>query len=78
MNRLFGVLHAVCEESGDAPVPLDTRLKELPGWDSMRAVNFQLELESAFSVDLSAETIVGSATLGEIVQLLERKGVVLS
>ena len=41
----------------------------------MRAINFQMEVESAFDVDLSDVQITGSSTLGEVAALLQQKGV---
>ncbi len=78
MTRVLTVLESVCEGGGSGGVTPETALHELKGWDSMRAVNFQLELESVFSVDLSDEVITGKMTVAEVCRLLERKGVELS
>lgn len=43
----------------------------------MRAVSFQLELESLFSVDLSEAAITGSFTLSDVAAILRSKGIVL-
>jgi acyl carrier protein len=74
LERLLSALRTVCDVPGQQ-LPLDTPLNSLDGWDSMRAVNFQLELESTFSIDLSDAEITGSTTWAEVIELVESRGV---
>jgi acyl carrier protein len=53
-------------------------LQEIDGWDSMSAVNFTLELESVFDVDLSGIILSGEQTLLDVIALLAEKGAALT
>lgn len=77
MNRIQSALRIVCERS-DLQVPPDVPLGEVAGWDSMRAVTFQMELENIFSVDLSDVMILGSSTLADVADMLRQKGATLN
>jgi len=55
--------------------PIDIPFKQIDGWDSMRAVNFQLELEQEFGVDLSTEQITGNSTLADVIAILRRRNI---
>ncbi len=74
MIKLIELARSVCE-CPDAQIRPNQPLREVPGWDSMRAVNFQMELESAYGVDLSDALITGSSSLDQIVEVLHTKGV---
>lgn len=76
MKRIEAALNEVCERPNEA-VQADAPFRDIKGWDSMRAVSFQLELESLFSVDLSEEAISGSFTLSDVAAILRSKGIVL-
>ncbi len=52
----------------------DRPLQEIDGFDSMSAVNFTLELEGAFGVDLVGVILSGEQTLADVVALLRDKG----
>jgi acyl carrier protein len=73
MTEITRVLQAVCENPNGTIGPED-KLGAFEGWDSMRAVNFQLELESVFGVDLSDVEITGDSTVAEVEQILRSKG----
>ena len=72
MNRILRALQAATGEEPQA-LQQDLPLKQLAGWDSMRAVNFQLELEQEFGVDLSDAQITGASTLADIATLLRAR-----
>lgn len=73
MVRVESALKEICERD-DLQLQMDMPLREIEGWDSMRAVTFQVELERIFSVDLSDETISGSSTLADVAEILKRRG----
>ena len=77
MNKLAELLGSVCECPG-TQIPFDQPLRSVEGWDSMRAINFQMEVESAFDVDLSDTQITGDSTLQQVAELLKQKGVVIA
>jgi acyl carrier protein len=72
VNRILRALQAATGEETQA-LQQDLPLKQLAGWDSMRAVNFQLELEQEFGVDLSDAGITGASTLADIATLLRAR-----
>jgi acyl carrier protein len=72
VNRILRALQAATGEETLA-LQQDLPLKQLAGWDSMRAVNFQLELEQEFGVDLSDAEITGASTLADIATLLRAR-----
>ena len=73
MKQIASILSEICE-TPDLRVAPDSPLGQIKGWDSMRAVTFQLALEQLFEVDLSEEMISGSTTLADIEAMLTRKG----
>ena len=73
MNRAKSALREICENESLQISP-DEPLRGIEGWDSMRAVTFQLELERIYEVDLSDELITGSSTLAGIERVLRTKG----
>lgn len=74
MTKLQSVLSDVCELDGRG-VAADVPFREIAGWDSMRAVTFQVELERLFGVDLSDTMIPANWTLDELAGVLRQKGV---
>jgi acyl carrier protein len=72
VNRILRALQAATGEENLA-LQQDLPLKQLEGWDSMRAVNFQLELEQEFGVDLSDAEITGASTLADIATMLRAR-----
>lgn len=69
MNRVLRVLNTVTDREIIAIDP-NVPLKQIEGWDSMRAVNFQIELEQEFGVDLSGGEITSDSTLNDVAALL--------
>jgi acyl carrier protein len=52
----------------------DTRLEEIPDWDSMNAVNLQMRLEARLGKSLKGLPITGRMTLGELQTALRAAG----
>lgn len=74
MTDLIDLVRSVCECPG-AQIDPGLPLRNIEGWDSMRAVNFIMELESKYGVDLSDVTITGALSLEQVDKLLREKGV---
>ena len=52
----------------------DTRLEEIPDWDSMNAVNLQMRLEARLGISLKGLPINGRMTLGELLAAVRAVG----
>ncbi len=66
MTEIDQALRNVFPELAEAAIRDELKLEDIPGWDSMNAINLQLELESRCGVDLSSETLAGEMTLGQL------------
>ena len=53
-------------------------LGDIGGWDSMYAVTFSFELETAFDVTLGETTFTASQTIGDVVDVLRQHGATLA
>jgi acyl carrier protein len=71
-NRLVQTIRSVFPEWSvpEAGEITSVRLMDVPGWDSMNAVTFQMELEDAFGVDFSEEPAKGRDNIGDIIKRL--------
>lgn len=69
---------ALVEVFGEVPAGLGPGLQlgDVAGWDSMNAVNFTMEIEQVFGVDLEGAIFTADQTVGDVVSLLREKGVV--
>ncbi len=47
-----------------------SQLDEIPDWDSMASVNFQMFLQDRFRVVIPNDFLTGERTLGEIIDLI--------
>ena len=72
-ERLTRALVAVFRK---APVNLspELRLGDIGGWDSMNAVTFSFELETAFDVTLGETTFTANQTLADVIAVLREQG----
>jgi len=59
-------------EIGDGSITPETKLGEIPDWDSMVAVNIQILLNDTFHVDLPLELLREDTLLKDLVVLMER------
>lgn len=78
MNLVEVIVQSIREvfpDLEDLSITEDTRLEEIPGWDSMASVNLQMCLEEALRVSLPEELLAGGNTVAEIAgQLAEQTG----
>ena len=72
-TRLTAALVAVFRKAPDNLSP-EMKLRDIGGWDSMNAVTFSFELETAFDVTLGETTFSGHQTLGEVLDVLREHG----
>ena len=72
-RRLTEALVAVFRKAPASLGP-ELRLGDIGGWDSMNAVTFSFELETAFDVSLGETTFNGQQTLAEVLEILREHG----
>ena len=76
-ERLTNALIAVFRKA-PADLPPGLRLGDIGGWDSMNAVTFSFELETAFDVTLGETTFTAGQTIGDVVDVLRQHGATLA
>ena len=72
-KRLTAALVAVFRKA-PAGLTADMRLSDIGGWDSMNAVTFSFELETAFDVSLGETTFNGQQTIADVLDVLRAHG----
>ena len=72
-ERLTRALVAVFRKA-PANLSPDLRLGDIGGWDSMNAVTFSFELETAFDVSLGETTFTANQTLADVIAVLREQG----
>jgi acyl carrier protein len=74
MEKLLDIIkEAVLEifpEAGNVAIESDTRLGDIPEWDSMNAVNLQTYLEKRCPVSIPLELLIEDTTVGELIRFL--------
>ncbi len=58
-------------ELGDLVITGETRLGDIPDFDSMAAVNLQTFIETTFKVTLSLDLLGEDTTIAEIIDFIE-------
>lgn len=58
-------------EAADLDIGRDTTLEDIPGWDSMSAVNLQTHLATAFGVSLPEEMLSGETSIGDVLDHIQ-------
>jgi acyl carrier protein len=59
-------------ETDNLMITPQTRLGEVPYWDSMAAVNLQILLHETFQVELPLELLRDNTTFNEMITLIEQ------
>jgi acyl carrier protein len=75
MNDAWTKIKTILEDNlfeiGDILITPETKLGEIPDWDSMAAVNLQILLHETFHVDLPMELLQEFTTFRELIALME-------
>lgn len=58
-------------EIGDISLTPETKLGEIPDWDSISAVSIQMLIHETFQVDLPLDLLREETTLRELIMLVE-------
>ncbi len=59
-------------EVGDMAIDSNTRMGDIPEWDSMNAVNLQTYLEKRCAVNIPLELLTEDTTVGELARFMAR------
>lgn len=59
-------------EIGDISITPETKLGEIPDWDSISAVSIQMLIHETFHVELPLELLREDTTLSELIMLVEK------
>jgi len=55
---------------GDMPMTTETRLGDIPDWDSMSAVNFQGFLEQRFGISVPQELLSEEVSIKDVISFV--------
>lgn len=75
-EQILATVKGIAAALFDVPrsnITLETSPATLEAWDSVQQLNLMLELEQAFGVKLEPEDIEQVRTIGDAVQLVEKK-----
>jgi acyl carrier protein len=78
MEKLIAVIKSIFEDFNEEDFREDMALEEIDGWDSMNSVNFELELESSFGIDLSDVIFTAEEKISDVILVLKTKGIDIS
>lgn len=68
IDTLSACIIELFPDAADVIIGSETRLDDIPGWDSMSAVNLQTYLATAFGVTIPEEMLSSETSVGEIVE----------
>lgn len=66
-------LQEIFPEMGDMTITPDTKLFEIPDWDSMSSVNLQVFLEENFNLTVDQNFLNDETPFSEILKLIKEK-----
>lgn len=72
LRKMKEAIAANLFEIGDLLITPQTRLGEIPDWDSMAAVNLQMLLNETFHVELPLELLHENTTFSDMITLMEQ------
>ena len=75
MELLIKAIVSVFPEADASKITLDTKLADIPGWDSMNAVNVLAQLEALTGRENLQLAFSNSLTISQILEALRAQGV---
>ena len=76
MDKLIDIIRRgileIFPEAGDMAIEANTRLGDIPEWDSMNAVNLQTYLEKRYPVSVPLELLTEDTTVEELMRFVAR------
>jgi acyl carrier protein len=70
-TTLVEYMREIFPKMEEMEVASETKLEEIPEWDSMSAVNLETSIESGFNVVIPQVALAGELTIGELVGYIE-------
>jgi acyl carrier protein len=74
MEKIRTSVCTVFRDARPEDIHSDTRLGDIPGWDSMNGVNLLLELESSFGMSLVDLQLSENDRIATLVNTLRQRG----
>lgn len=75
MEKIITAIKSAFEEFDESEFRLDMLLDEIPDWDSMSSINFQLELQNMFGVKFPEDVaFTGDQKISEVIEILRKQG----
>ena len=71
LKKLVEGIQELFPEAEEIEITTETRLEEIPDWDSMAAVNLQSYIEQTFEVAIAQDLLNEEATIGEVIGFIE-------
>ncbi|SDX30478.1 acyl carrier protein [Thiocapsa roseopersicina] len=68
IDTLSACIKELFPDAADVIIGSETLLDDIPGWDSMSAVNLQTYLATAFGVTTPEEMLSSETSVGEIIE----------
>ena len=75
MELLKQAIVSVFPEADAGKITLDTRLADIPGWDSMNAVNVLAQIEALSGRENLQLTFGNNLTISQVLEALRSQGV---
>jgi acyl carrier protein len=71
--RVLSILREICDDD-TVTIAYETRLADVPDWDSVMLVKVALALEEAFGVQFGPEEVFEARTVGDLASLVNARG----
>jgi acyl carrier protein len=74
IDKFTKIKEGICQlfsDAEDIELTMDTKLEEIPDWDSMGAVNLQSYLVQEFQVAITLDMLDEETSLGDLVSRIE-------
>jgi acyl carrier protein len=73
LDRIAAIVREVLDDDA-IELALDSRPREIEGWDSLANVSIVFGIEESFGVRLGSDVLVGFETIGRLVQAVDCAG----
>lgn len=70
LSRFVEGLEEIFPEAMDMDITYETRMEDLPDWESMAAVNLQALIERLYNVNIPQDAMGDETTIGELLEMI--------